>query len=351
MINKDMYSQNKLQVVAVDDEDFNLELLKEISKSIYPDMKTFTDAKVALDYMSSNSVDILLVDYSMPEINGIDLMKEAHKIDSDILTIMITASGDDEEIKLKALGSGAIDFLRKPINVLEYRARMKNVARIKTSQIILDNFNAKLESEVQKATATLYLREEEALEVLSNAVEYRDPETASHISRVAHYSKLLAQKYGLNEREQDIVFKASPLHDIGKVGINDSILLKPGPLNEEEKQEMMKHSEIGWSILKYKENPYLQAGAIIAHTHHEKYDGTGYPNGTKKDQIHIYGRITALADVFDALTTIRPYKEAWSFDKAVSFIKDQSGIHFDPFLCELFIENIDTIESIYKEFK
>lgn len=351
MTNKDLYLQNNLKVVAVDDEEFNLELIKEISTSIYPDMKTFSDPSSALEYITSNHVDILLVDYMMPNINGIMLMKKVHEIDPDILAIMITAAGDDEEIKLSALEEGAIDFLKKPINVLEYRARMKNVAKIKSSQLILDNFNSKLEEEVKKATATLYMREEEALEVLSNAVEYRDPETASHISRVAHYSKLLAREYGLNEREQDLVFKASPLHDIGKVGINDTILLKPGRLSDEEMKEMMRHSKIGWSILNDKENPYLQAGAIIAHTHHEKYDGSGYPNALKSTQIHIYGRITAIADVFDALTSIRPYKKAWDFNRAIEYLKEQSGTHFDPFLCELFIKNIDTVESIYNRFK
>lgn len=351
MISQDLYSENKLHVVAVDDDEFNLELIKEISTSIYPDIKIFSDPNSALEYMASNHVDILLVDYMMPEINGIELMKKTHNIDSNILTIMITASGDNEEIKLKALEEGAIDFLKKPINVSEYRARMKNVAKIKTSQLILDNFNSKLEDEVKKATYDLRVREQEAIEVLGNAVEYKDPETASHISRVAHYSKLLAEKYGLNKIEQDLIFNASPLHDIGKVGIVDAILLKPGKLTNEEKVEMMKHSEIGWNILKHHENPYLQAGSIIAYSHHEKYDGSGYPNALQNNQIHIYGRITAIADVFDALTSIRPYKEAWDFNKAISFIKSQSGIHFDPFLCELFIENIDTVKFIYEKFK
>ncbi len=341
-----------LQVVAVDDEPFNLDLLKAISANIYPGMLTFTDSHNALEYISNNPVDILLVDYMMPCMNGIELMKRANEVNSKVLTIMITASGDDDDmIKLRALNEGAIDFLKKPINAAEYRARMKNVSKLKLSQLILDDFNHQLGKEVAKATQTLVQREQEALRVLSNAAEYKDPETASHVSRVAHYSRLLAQMHGLNAEEQEIVFNASPLHDIGKVGISDAILLKPGRLDEEEMRAIKEHTSIGMKILESSENPYLKAGAIIAYTHHEKYDGSGYPEGLKGEEIHIYGRITAIADVFDALTSKRPYKEPWSFERAVSYLKEHSGRHFDPFLCELFMQNLDEIELIYQRFK
>jgi response regulator RpfG family c-di-GMP phosphodiesterase len=314
-------------------------------------MVTFTEPSEALSFISSHAVDILLVDYMMPYINGIELMQKAHAIDPEILTIMITAAGDDDKVKLKALNQGAIDFLKKPVNAAEYRARMANVARIKLSQRVMDDFNHQLKKEVDRATQKLLQREQEALRVLSNAAEYKDPETASHVARVAHYSKLLARKIGLDAEEQEIVFHASPLHDIGKVGISDAILLKPAKLDETEMAAMRKHCQIGWKILESSENPYLKAGAIIAQTHHEKYDGSGYPAGCKGDQIHIYGRITAIADVFDALTSKRAYKEAWTFERALDFLKDQSGKHFDPFLCKLFIDNIDEVESIYLEFK
>jgi len=341
-----------LKVIAVDDEPFNLELIKALSTNIYPGMLTFTDPYKALKYISENSVDILLVDYMMPNMNGIDLLIAAQKINPELLTIMITASGDDDdEVKLTALNEGAIDFLKKPINAAEYRARMKNVSKLKMSQLILDDFNHQLEKEVAKATEDLVQREKEALQVLSNAAEYKDPETASHVSRVAHYSKLLAQACGLDSTEQEIIFNASPLHDIGKVGISDSILLKPGKLDDEEMCMMKEHTNIGMKILESSENPFLKAGAIIAYTHHEKYDGSGYPHGLKGEAIHIYGRITAIADVFDALTSRRPYKEPWSFEQAVAYLQEQSGKHFDPGLCELFIEHLDTVESIYEKYK
>jgi response regulator RpfG family c-di-GMP phosphodiesterase len=193
-------------------------------------------------------------------------------------------------------------------------------------------------------------REHEALQVLSKTAEYKDPETGSHISRVAHYSKLMAKGYGLDEDEQELIFYASPLHDIGKVGINDNVLLKPGKLTPEEFEIMKGHSQIGYEILKSSENPYLRAGAIIAHTHHEKFDGSGYPRGIKGDDIHIYGRITAIADVFDALTSERPYKKAWSFNDAAALIKNESGLHFDPELVTIFIDHIDTVREIYRTF-
>lgn len=343
---------NYLHVIAVDDEPFNLELLKAVSASIYPNILTFSDPFLALEHIASHPVDILLVDYMMPGMNGIELMRRTHEIDPEILTIMITASGDDNDvIKIEALNAGAIDFLKKPVKVAEYRARMNNVAKLKMSQRVLDDFNRHLKHEVEKATETLRQREQEALRVLSNAAEYKDPETASHVSRVAHYSRLLAKKYGLNEEEQEIVFYASPLHDIGKVGISDAILLKPGKLDSLEMDAMKKHTRIGLKILESSENPYLNAGSIIAYTHHEKYDGSGYPNALKGNDIHIYGRITAIADVFDALTSVRPYKPAWSFEEAVGYLKEQSGRHFDPYLCALFIQCLDEVKSIYEEFK
>lgn len=347
----DKQMREQLHVVAVDDETFNLELLKAISQQTYPNMLTFSDPKSALEYISCNPVDILLVDYMMPDINGIELMKIAHEINPKIMTIMITAAGDDEKIKLEALKMGAIDFLKKPINAAEYRARISNITKLKLSQLILDDFNHQLQKEVAKATQTLLQREQEALKVLSSAAEYKDPETASHVARVSHYSRLLALKHGLNEEEQETIFYASPLHDIGKVGISDAILLKAGRLDEAEMDAMKKHCDIGWKILHSSQNPYLKAGAVIAKSHHEKFDGSGYPQGLKGEQIPLYGRITAIADVFDALTSTRPYKEPWPFEEAVEYLQAQSKSHFDPVLCGLFISHLDEVRAIYEQFK
>ena len=162
---------------------------------------------------------------------------------------------------------------------------------------------------------------------------------------------MLAREFGLDQQEQEMLFYASPLHDIGKVGINDAILLKDGKLEYDEFEKMKRHSEIGYNILIGSENPYLKAGAVIAITHHEKYDGSGYPKGLSGEDIHLYGRITAIADVFDALTSVRSYKKAWIFDDAMALIEQESGRHFDPNIAALFLKNADEVQRIYETFK
>ena len=181
--------------------------------------------------------------------------------------------------------------------------------------------------------------------------ESRSKETGNHVKRVAEYSRLLAELCGLSEDECNILKDASPMHDLGKIAIPDAVLNKPGRFNEEERRIMDTHAELGYHILKGSERTLLKAAAIVAYEHHEKWNGKGYPNQLSCEEIHIYGRITAIADVFDALTSIRPYKEAWTFEKAVRFLQEQKGKHFDPYLCELFIEHLDAVKSIYQKFK
>jgi len=343
---------NDIYVVAVDDEPMNISLIEELSKSIGKEiiLKSFLDPVEALTYLVNNPVDILLTDYMMPQMNGSELIERARILSPEILSVMITAAGSNEQIKLEALKAGANDFLSKPLNVSEFHLRIKNLITVKKSQKILNSFNDKLKDEVNQATKELLSREYETLFVLSKTAEYKDPETASHIARVSHYSKLLARQYNLNKEEQEKIFHASPLHDLGKIGIRDDVLLKPGKLDFDEFEHMKTHPLIGFEILKSSKNPFLEAGAIISLTHHEKFDGSGYPKGLKGEDIHIYGRITAIADVFDALTSKRPYKKAWSFEEATEFLKEQSGKHFDPVLINLFISNIHEVKDIYLRF-
>lgn len=205
--------------------------------------------------------------------------------------------------------------------------------------------------EVEKATENLRYSQFEALEVLSKTAEYKDPETGSHIARVSHYTKMLAELCGLDTYEQEVIFYAAPLHDIGKVGIEDKILLKPGKLTDDEFNTMKTHSSIGFNILNNSGNPYLIAGATIAESHHEKYNGRGYPNTLVGEAIPLYARIVAIADVFDALTSIRPYKKGWSFEEAMELITKEKGEHFDPYQVDLFIANIDRVRDIYQKFE
>ncbi len=341
----------KFHIVSVDDNENNLFLVESICKELGLRISSFSDSLEGLLYVSKNPIDLLIIDYMMPNLNGLEFIKEFRLTNKKVPIVMITAVGDNDTVHKKAFDLGVNDFLSKPINSVIFEARIKSLLKSYENQLLIEDKAKLLEKEVRKATKKLIAREHETLEILGKTAEYKDPETASHISRVAYYSKLLAKKYGLKKREQELIFYASPFHDLGKIGIEDKILLKPGKLTNEEFEVMKTHPKIGYDILKNSKSEFLQAGAIIALSHHEKYNGKGYPKGLKGEDVHIYGRIVAISDVFDALTSERPYKKAWSFDKALNFIKEESGKHFDPKLVKIFIENIDEIKKIYNKFK
>ncbi len=344
-------SFDNLKVVSIDDNKNNLFLIESICLDLNLNLKSFSEPLDALLYVLKNPVDMILLDYMMPNLNGLEFIKEFRKNKKNVPIIMITSVGDDIGIHKEAFDLGANDFLNKPVNAIIFKARVLNLLSNYQNRMLIEDKAKLLESEVKKATRRLVKREHETLRVLGKTAEYKDPETASHVARVAHYSKLLAKGYGLDEKEQDIIFYAAPFHDLGKVGIEDKILLKPGKLDDEESIIMKTHARIGYEILKDSKSEYLQAGAIIALSHHEKFDGTGYPNSLKGEDIDIFGRIVAIADVFDALTSNRPYKKAWSFDDALNLLKKESGKHFDPKLVNIFIENIDEVTKIYKLFE
>ena len=335
--------------VSTDDSEQNLMLLEAYANQIELQVKNFLDPEEALDFILNHNIDIIFVDYMMPKLNGLELIKKFRETNISTPIIMITAAGDN--IKLDALKAGATDFLNKPLDLSEFTLRTQNLLKLREAQILVEDKAKLLQVEVEKATAELINREHESLIVLGKTAEYKDPETASHVARVANYSKILANAYGLSEELQDIIYYASPFHDIGKVGIADNILLKPAKLDDDEFKIMKTHAAIGYSILKEAKSKYLKMGASIALSHHEKYDGTGYPKNLKAQDIPIEARIVAIADVFDALVSVRPYKKAWSFDDAVTLLKKESGAHFDPELVVLFIENIDKIEDIYNQFQ
>jgi putative two-component system response regulator len=262
---------------------------------------------------------------------------------------MITAN-QDTEVRHRALTLGASDFLTKPVDKNEFRARATNMLLLRKSQKQLADRAAWLAEEVAKATNEVLVRERETIIRLSKAAEYRDPETGAHILHMANYSQIIARNLGHSEADQTLLLDAAPMHDIGKVGTPDHILLKPGRLDPEEMEIMRQHASIGYDILKGSPSPLLQKAAVIALTHHEKFDGTGYPNNLKGQDIPIDGRIVAVADVFDALTSERPYKKAWPVDEAVKFMHDNSGSHFDPDCIEAFFRNWDEIMAIKNRF-
>lgn len=340
-----------MKIVSIDDNENNLFVIEAICLDMDLEVTSFNESLDALMYVLQNPVDMILIDYMMPTLNGLEFIEEFRKHKENVPIIMITAAADDENVHKKAFELGANDFLSKPINSVLFKARVLNLLTNYKTRILLEDKAKLLESEVEKATENLIKREHETLKILSKTAEYKDPETASHIARVAHYSKMLAREYGLNEKEQDLLFYSAPFHDLGKIGVEDKILLKPAKLDEDELKIMRNHSSIGYEILKDSESVYLQSGAIIALTHHEKFDGSGYPKGLKGKDIHIYGRIVAIADVFDALSSNRPYKDAWDFEKCIQFLKEEKGCHFDPELVDLFIQNEDKVFHIYNSFK
>lgn len=237
------------------------------------------------------------------------------------------------------------DFLNKPLDNTEFLARAKNMLALRQSHKKLLDHASWLADEVRKATAQIVAQEREMIFTLAKAAEYRDPETGAHILRMAHYSKHIARKLGLSVEQQELLLEAAPMHDIGKVGIADMILLKPGKLTEQEFSIMKKHAVIGAQILATSSSPLLKVAAEIAHAHHEKFDGSGYPRGLEGEAIPLFGRIVAVADVFDALTSERPYKKAWSIEKATELIREGAGKHFDPVCVQAFFSDFDDVLS------
>jgi len=338
---------HKFEVVLIDDSKSMLMLEKVYLKDMADEVHTFLNPLDGIEFIKNRSVDLVVVDYMMPEMDGLDVVKNIHEIDDDIKIIMVT-SVDDNELKLKALENGAIDFLSKPLSEAEFKTRVRNIKKIIVQQKFLKNKTLLLKHEIDKHLKEITLREEEALSALANVSEYRDEGTFLHVVRVAKVSKILAKYYGLSEEEQEIVFKASPLHDIGKIAIRDNILLKNGKLTDEEFEEMKKHTICGYDILRNSVSRFLKAGAVIALSHHERWDGKGYPYGYKGKDIHIFSRIVSIVDVFDALCSDRPYKKAWKFEDALQLIKDSSEKNFDPELVEIFTSISDEIFDFYR---
>jgi len=303
----------------------------------------FTNPLLALAWCLAHHPDLVIVDFMMPELSGLEFLKRFRINYPDTPVLMVTAN-HELNLRYEALELGATDFLNKPVNSTELLARARNM-------LALNRSHKYLAEEVRKATAKIISQERETIFCLARAVEYRDPETGAHIMRMAHYSRHIARLLGFSADQQDLILQAAPMHDVGKVGTPDHILLKPGKLTVEEFDIMKEHAAIGYKILDVNSSPLLRVAAEIAHTHHEKFDGSGYPRGLVGDAIPLLGRIVAVADVFDALTSHRPYKLAWSVDKARDLLLEGSGQHFDPACVNAFLEEFDNILMIKARFQ
>ena len=342
---------DRLRIVSVDDDDASLAFIQAQFKSMGLKAVLFNDPIAALEYFMREDVDLVLTDQSMTGMDGLELLKHFRRLHGDVPVVMITAHNDDEALRLEALEAGATDFLTKPLNSYEFRARLNNLLRLRLAQIVINDRARWLESEVKKATAEILAREMETLQIIGSLAEFKDTETGFHVARVAHYARMVARDFGLDEEQQDLVFHAAPLHDIGKIGIPDAILLKPGKLTDEEWDIMRKHTVAGYEILIESKSKFLRAGAEVALCHHEKFDGSGYPKGLVGTNIPLAGRIVMLADIFDALTSRRPYKEPWPFEQALAYIKEQSGVFFDPDLANVFLNNEKEVREIFNTYQ
>jgi two-component system response regulator RpfG len=282
----------------------------------------------------------------MPVMNGIEFTKKLRRIPGcqDIPIMMITIM-KERKILYEALENGVNDFLNKPFDKIEYKSKCKNLLSLAKHQSKLKKRSQFLTKKVNASSEEILIREQETLDKLTRACAYKDCITGEHLERIGRISYILALELGLSESNADILKTASPLHDIGKIAIPDEILLKRGKLTEFELKKMKTHTTIGYEILKDSPSPYLQTGALIALNHHEKYNGTGYPNRIAGNNIPIEARIVAVADVFDSLTNHSPYKTAWSLDETIDYIKKERGKHLDPNCVDALLEKINEITN------
>ncbi len=310
-------------VLVVDDTPENIDVLRGILSDHYR-VKVAINGEVALRIIAQDEPDLILLDVMMPGISGYEVCQT---LKGDLRTrhipvIFVTAMTEVRDEK-KGFELGAVDYITKPVSAPIV------LARVRTHLALYDQ-QQELAAQVRAKTRELHETRLEVIRRLGRAAEYRDNQTGLHVIRMSHYSRILAVAAGCPEAEADHLLDAAPMHDIGKIGIPDRVLLKEGPLNDEEWEVMKKHPAIGAGIIGKHPPGLLETARIIALTHHEKWDGSGYPRQLKGDEIPIYGRIIAVADVFDALTTARPYQGAWGNDDALDQIYKGAGIHFDP---------------------
>jgi putative two-component system response regulator len=350
------------RILIVDDEELNRELLEDLIASFGHEPEMAGDGSEALAMMKLD-IDLVLLDVMMPGMDGFEVAKRIREnVDySDLPIIMVTALTSKED-RLRAVEAGANDFIAKPVDKTELKVRTASLLKMKEAQDAIKRHKAELEKKVEQRTAELRLALQdmaeaqrkthqahlETIQRLAIAAEYKDEDTAAHINRMSNYCAIIARGLHLPPGEQEIILHASPMHDVGKIGIADAILLKPDKLYEDEWDIIKQHSTIGYRILSGSSSELLQVGEIIALSHHEKWDGSGYPKGLVGEDIHLFGRICAVADVFDALTSKRPYKKAFSNEKAYEILRESRGTHFDPKVLDVFFEHLDEVVAIQK---
>jgi two-component system response regulator RpfG len=341
-------------VMVVDDQSTGRAILEQVVRSLDErvEVEGFTRPIDAVVWAARHVADLVLVDYMMPDMDGIEFVQRLRALPGyEHVPIVMVTVHDDRKVRYAALDAGITDFLTKPVDARECLARCRNLLTLRRQQLALEDRRRQLEHMVDDATREVREREKETLLRLARAGEFRDEETGTHLIRMARYSRLIASALSLDPDEVETVELSAPLHDIGKIGIPDQILLKPGKLDAPEWALMQRHAVFGHDILKGSASKYVRMGALIALGHHEKYDGSGYPNGLEGDHIPLCARIVAVADVYDALTSVRPYKTAWPSAQALDYVASQTGKHFDPRMVEAFLGSKDEVLRIQSEWR
>jgi len=337
------------RILLVDDTKANIDILVQTLKADYK-LGVALDGTKAIEYSHANRLDLILLDILMPGMDGFEVCRRLKEIPAtrDIPIIFITAM-DDPAHKREGLSIGAVDYITKPFDISEVRARVKTHITLKVTQESLKNKNLILEEKVRQRTRELKETQVEIVTRLSLASKFRDCGTGQNVLRISHLAEMLGRRAGLSGEETERLALSSTLHDAGKIGIADDILMKKGKLTGAEWAEMKKHTTIGARLLAGSRSRLMQDAQAIALTHHERWDGTGYNRGLKGEEIPLIGRIVAICDVFDALISKRPHKAPWPVEKAFQEILSCSGSHFDPRLVDLFMEMREAIIDLIEK--
>jgi putative two-component system response regulator len=352
--------KRKAKILVVDDEERNLQLMQDILllQEDY-EVTLASDGQQALDRVQENPPDVILLDVNMPRKDGFEVARELKGRDETkhIPIVMVTGLSAVEH-RIRALEVGADDFLAKPVDMMEVVARVRSLVKVKAYHDHMRDYQRALEAEVAKRTEQLQQAFEkikvfslDTIYRLSRAAEYKDEDTGEHLQRMSRYAAAVASRLGLKDKTVEAILYASPMHDVGKIGIPDRILLKPGRFDDEEWEIMKQHTTIGGRILEGSTGGFIKLAEVIAVTHHERWDGTGYPRGLKGAKIPLVGRITAIADVFDALNSKRPYKEPFPVEESLRMVKAGRGTHFDPDVVDAFFAVEDEILAIKNRYR
>jgi len=340
-----------MNILIVDDEAANVRLLETLlGVSGYKNLVSTQDPRDTVELCKNRAIDLVLLDINMPYMSGYEVMEQLKTLGDEQPVVLVLSAQTDRDYRQQALDSLALDYVVKPFDTNELLSRIRNLLEVRRAQTYMRHQNQLLESEIHKRTQELVDSRLEVVRRLGRAAEYRDNETGLHIIRMSKIAALIAEASGMNNAQCELILNAAPMHDIGKIGIPDHILQKPGRLTAEEWHIMQSHSQIGADILKGDESTLLITAREICLSHHEKWNGTGYPNRLEGEAIPLMARITALADVFDALTSVRPYKKAWELADALSLISSESGKHFDPKLTGHFMSVVPEIIDIMGKY-